>query len=539
MDKLRDNIPKDAKDQLYGVDKLEEAWKILSQRYGDKMIIGKKLKSQLKSVQTSGKSDPERVVNLKIKVRNIVTRLKTLDMESALTHDSEFLSAVFTALPDKYRQEWLKQAEGEDRWLDMLVFLDNAYDRAMKEMALLSVVEEKPLKKDVKAAGVTIGGGNDVAEEENASKFKKLKEAFGKCSVCNQSHTWKNRQGSVWPSDRFINCRKFSDMSTQQRAAAVEKVKGCARCTSWGHQRKDCRMRPNSCFADTGTSKCNGDHSKLLHGSGNVYCAALSAGAGGSNPDIFSCVKEEEDTVYYLQDIPVSKSQDTARVLWDRGSNRVLIREEFAKNQNLVSRPITYQMITVGDQPPSQHHAHIYLLDLVDIYGNIRTVWGYCIPTIMCSEVPDLSPIRKLFPHLPPAAFTALARKEVDVLIGLNMNELQPAGGTGIDRVGGLSALRSMFGCGWVVGGHHDNIRPGLTGSMATAAVTLKIAKVLVRPEPSLTPEFWEAEGMGVLPPLRCDACEGCMSTGPCSERQFNYGVKKQAELDLIRTRLS
>ena len=326
LDKLRDSIPKDAKDQLYGVDKLEEAWKILSQRYGDKMIIGKKLKSQLKSVQTSGKSDPERVVNLKIKVRNIVTRLKTLDMESALTHDSEFLSAVFTALPDKYRQEWLKQAEGEDRWLDMLVFLDNAYDRAMKEMALLSVVEEKPLKKDVKAAGVTIGGGNDVADEENASKFKKLKETFGKCSVCNQFHTWKNRQGSVWPSDRFINCRKFSDMSIQQRAAAVEKVKGCARCTAWGHQRKDCRMRPNSCFADTGTSKCNGDHSKLLHGSGNVYCAALSAGSAGSNPDIFSCVKEEEDTVYYLQDIPVSKSQDTARVLWDRGSNRVLIR---------------------------------------------------------------------------------------------------------------------------------------------------------------------------------------------------------------------
>ena len=160
LDKLRDAIPKEAKDQLYGVDKLDEAWKILSQRYGDKLIIGKKLKSQLKSIQTAGKSDPERVVNLKIKVRNIVTRLKTLGMETALTHDSEFLSAVFTALPDKYRQEWLKQADGEDRWLDMLTFLDSAYDRAMKEMALLTVVEEKSSKKDVKAAGVTIGGGN-------------------------------------------------------------------------------------------------------------------------------------------------------------------------------------------------------------------------------------------------------------------------------------------------------------------------------------------------------------------------------------------
>ena len=520
-------------------------WKILSQRYGDKLIIGKKLKNQLKSIQTSGKSDPERIVNLKIKVRNIVSRLKTLDMESALTHDSEFLSAVFTALPDKYRQEWLKQADSEDRWQNMLMFLDEAYDRAMREMALLSVVEDKTAKKDVRAAGVNVGGGNDAEDNnprkewglDNNSKYKRVKESIGKCSVCSQFHTWKNRQEAVWPSDRFINCKKFSDMSTQQRAAAIERVQGCARCTAWGHQRKDCRMRPNSCGTDAGGTKCSGDHSRLLHGSCNVFCAALSAGSGGSLSDMFACVKEEEDTVYYLQDIPVSKSQDTARALWDRGSNRVLIREEFAKEQNLVSMPVTYQIVTVGEHAASQHHANIYLLDLVDMYGNIRNVWGYGIPKIMTSEVPDLSPIRKLFPQLPSEAFNALATKEVDVLMGLNMNELQPAGGTGIDKVGGLSALRSIFGSGWVVGGHHDDIKYGVSGQMSTAAVTVKIAKVLVRPEPSLTPEYWEAEGMGVLPPTRCDSCKGCMNTGPCSERQYQHGVKKQAELDLIESK--
>ena len=52
----------------------------------------------------------------------------------------------------------------------------------------------------------------------------------------------------------------------------------------------------------------------------------------------------------------------------------------------------------------------------------------------MTSEVPDLSPIRKLFPHLPSEAFNALATKDVDVLMGLNMNELQPAGGTVLTR---------------------------------------------------------------------------------------------------------
>ena len=75
LDKLRDVLPRDAKDQLYGVTKLEEAWSILTKRYGDKMLLSKKLKNQLKGIQSEGRSDPEKVINLKIKVRNIVTRL--------------------------------------------------------------------------------------------------------------------------------------------------------------------------------------------------------------------------------------------------------------------------------------------------------------------------------------------------------------------------------------------------------------------------------------------------------------------------------
>ena len=43
--------------------------------YRDKMLISKKLKIALKDIQSEGKSDPEKVMNLKIKVRNIVTTL--------------------------------------------------------------------------------------------------------------------------------------------------------------------------------------------------------------------------------------------------------------------------------------------------------------------------------------------------------------------------------------------------------------------------------------------------------------------------------
>ena len=539
LDKLRDAVPKDAKDQLYGVVKLDDAWATLTQRYGDKLLISKKLKSQLKSIQCVGKSDPERVINLKIKVRNLVTRLETMDMGGALTHDSEYLAAVYCALPDRHRVRWLDYEKEEDHWASMLKFLDKAYDQANQELALLSVYNDDK-KKDVRSAGLTVepvGGGGDDGRAGYKEAKKKARESCGKCPACDLQHTWQRKDGSWWPSDRFLSCKKFKDMNIQQRAAVVERAKGCPRCTAWNHQRKDCRMRANSCGADLGGGACTGDHSKLLHDSGNVYCAALNAATShllGPATDLFSCVKESEETIFFLQDIPIRKSRVLARVMWDKGSNRVLVSEAYAKKCNLVSKEVTYLIEVVGKEP-EQMHSKIYLLDMIDMYGNVHTIWGYGVPKIMTSSVPDLSHVRHLFPHIPDQAFSPLATKEVDVLIGLNMNELQPAGGLGNDRVGGLTALRSLFGTGWVVGGHHDDIKVSSQSSVTSAAATLQIAKILIEPQPSFTPEFWESEGMGVLPPPRCDNCRGCMERGSCSEKHYSHSVKKQAELDLIK----
>ena len=74
----------------------------------------------------------------------------------------------------------------------------------------------------------------------------------------------------------------------------------------------------------------------------------------------------------------------------------------------------------MGSMEPKVVQTRIYLLDLIDMYGNTRSLWGYGVPRVMGSAVPSL-PIRKLFPHIPDAAFTALESKEVDVLIGLNL----------------------------------------------------------------------------------------------------------------------
>ena len=72
--------------------------------------------------------------------------------------------------------------------------------------------------------------------------------------------------------------------------------------------------------------------------------------------------------------------------------------------------------------------------------------------------MPDLVGVRNLFLHLPFEAFKSLLEKEVDFLIRHNINGLQSPSkrGLGNDKVGRLSALRILFGTGWVTGGHYE-----------------------------------------------------------------------------------
>ena len=470
VDKLRDCIPADAADQLYGVTTKVKAWDILQKRFGDPKIISMKLKAQLKSVKTEGKSDPARVISLAIKVRTIVTKLEALQMEGALVHASEFLSAVYCALPDKHQTRWLDYEKTSNHWTDMMSFLDRAYNQATEELALLATYKADSEKKVVKPwekSTPTKSFAANVKQDDDDSdspkeKARKKSESFcGKCPLCSKAHTWTRTSGDQWPSDRFLSCKTFNDMTVSARAKVVEKNKGCPRCLSWSHARDKCRMLANNCRKEDGAGiKCKGDHSRLLCGSGNAYCFAVKGmkvdssydadlGLGGVDQHHsqvggvavreadFNHVNESVDTVFFLQDIPVEGHERKARTFWDDGSSRVLIREEFAEGLGLTKKKIRYSIEVVGKEVEYMD-GFIYLLSLVDMYGKSHRIWGFSIDRIMLSSVSDLSALGKLFPHVPNAAFKAMVEKEVDILMGLNMNHLMPEGGTGVDKNGGV-----------------------------------------------------------------------------------------------------
>ena len=155
----------------------------------------------------------------------------------------------------------------------------------------------------------------------------------------------------------------------------------------------------------------------------------------------------------------------------------------------------------------------------------------------MLSSVPDMAALENTFPHVPREVFKAMAEKEVDILIGLNMNQIFPEGGAGVDHSGGIRVKRSKFSSGWVVGGvlPEEQFISGKYSLSTKAAAVARSAKVHIVPDSPINPDFWETDQLGVKPPPKCDRCKKCQQIGECSESQAQHTAKAQAELDLIK----
>ena len=163
-------------------------------------------------------------------------------------------------------------------------------------------------------------------------------------------HTFRDSQ--VISADRFTACEKFRDMNEKEKADILEKYKACARCTSWLHKRdsKECKAPKNSCV------KCQGDHSHLVCGFGSAYTASAkfstsaNVSSSSDSSDDSDIPDLTDETMMLLQDVRVKfgSSSSEARVLWDKGSNRVLIRHSFAKQMQLRSHQVSFKISVVG-----------------------------------------------------------------------------------------------------------------------------------------------------------------------------------------------
>ena len=223
---------------------------------------------------------------------------------------------------------------------------------------------------------------------------EKLKCAICKC--CKGEHSYKNRWNNLWPTDRLFNCKKFADLSPTKRAELLQQCKGCSRCTSWNHQKKDCPMSVILCREKVNSVECKGDHSRMVCNSGVAYVNSLLVKSSNQEQGLLSSIEEYAPTLSYIMDIKMGNG-NSSRVLFDGGSNRVLFDDAFAKENNLIRRKATISLNVAGGGEETME-TDIHEVDLVDRKGERHALWGYGLEKIIEPEEPvDMTPVRDLF----------------------------------------------------------------------------------------------------------------------------------------------
>ena len=523
------------------------------------------------------------VIELATEVNNIVLRLKAIEMENILSHDSEFLSAVFRALPNKYQDKWFdfEKILYPSEWAAFIKFLEVSRNQALETKVLLCGFENDNTDQDKKldkadhdkkfvcrkcsglghkakdcsspvnkAATHTATASTAAINVEKQKKEKKRKaeKKCGKCPVCKNLHTFFNRkENEQWPADRLYMCEDFKKLAIKDRAALIERVQGCPLCTSWNHRKSDCSSAAK-CRNFLNGNPCGGSHSSYVCGSGNAYCGSVrcsSLTSSGSESDSsdsspsISPISEQPQAVVDRVDLCVEtalsfeevrvKNAASALICWDGGSTRCLVTHKYAKDNGFKRNDIVYRLDVVGNKGEVKKGGYYeFELELND--GTVRKLWAYGIDKIMEDPDPvDMSPVRHLLPNVPEEAFLPRMKKPVDILIGNNFLGIHPSGGQGQYCVGDIRAYESKFGCGWVLAGSHPSIRAVCSFLSPSAVQLARTYKCEISPE--LQPSFWEGDCLGVLPPKRCGKCLRCK----CSDPSLIHSRKDQDELEMLQ----
>ena len=569
LDRLKENLPDQAKKNLFDVNSLSIAWDILDKLYQDTNLITQKLKNRMKNLQVKSSEPHEMIIEIHQEVDYLVKRLVKMKAQDLLKTDNDYLNAIYSKLPLSTQEKWddYELKEDETEWKAFSIFLYEKYQAALRKRTRMESLKQMPSTESNKDKSEKVKGSFDP-KVDNSKEVKcykcsgighKSKECPNKtksvvkespkvtagktdvevsdkkndCPCCKKYHTWKpkNKPKPI-RSTRLSSCPDFEKLDINARGEFLESVKGCTLCLSWLHDKDKCTARISNakCLEkiDGDGKICNQLHSTLLHGCAVPYCQVaktqvVTDSASKSSPEI----DEYVSTLGLLQDVPTGN--DVARVQWDGGANKVLITHSYAKKAGLEEVPAKYYMQVVGEGWKKVEGV-MYIFDMISNKGKKMRMWGYGIDRITDPVSPvDLSEIRHLFPHVPDIAFKSLEEKPLDILVGLNFLGLHPEGGTGFDKVGNLKALKSEFSHGWVIAGSHPKLKPCKINLTTQASIMATLSRVEITPQ--TYKDFLELENLGIEPPKRCQRCKMCKF---CSDEGLTLSCQEEEELKLI-----
>ena len=250
LNHLKDSVPDTAKDRLYEVGSMTEAWSILDKVYGKEFDLRNKLKHEFLSIEISAKVSPLIEIEIFQKVHKIASRIKAAKAQNLLENDFEYISLVYQLLPESQRERWVNYASSNPTWNSFYKFLEDVYEKAL-------------LKKQINESCEQSSGID--RQDHSADKCYKgtvlaTTVVATACPVCDGSlHAITIREGAAFISKRLISCPKFKVADDDTKKQLFSNAQGklpkiCKICTAWNHNTSVCKYEDVTC------TKCGGNH---------------------------------------------------------------------------------------------------------------------------------------------------------------------------------------------------------------------------------------------------------------------------------------
>jgi len=128
---LKDSVPNIAKDRLYEIENLAEAWSILDKVYGKEFDLRNKLKHEFLSIKISARVSPLIEIEIYQKVHKIASRIKAAKAQNLLESDFDYISLVYQLLPESQKEKWVNYASSNPTWDSFYKFLEDVYEKAL------------------------------------------------------------------------------------------------------------------------------------------------------------------------------------------------------------------------------------------------------------------------------------------------------------------------------------------------------------------------------------------------------------------------
>ena len=128
---MKDSIPENAKNALYDVESVNEAWKILDKRYGNKKLICQKLRSKLKRLKPVNTEPKEILIEINEEVKNLVNNIEEFGEGEVLKVDPIYLDVIYMNLHERHQMMWDQHKVDGCEWTELLNFLEARYKVAL------------------------------------------------------------------------------------------------------------------------------------------------------------------------------------------------------------------------------------------------------------------------------------------------------------------------------------------------------------------------------------------------------------------------